>query len=215
VDRPADTAQTLSRGLDVLELLAAAKEGLTPTQISAELGLSRTIVYRLVSTLMDHGLARRAGDGTVTVGLAVLRLTENLLPSMREIARPVLERLAEDVGATAHFSVSDGGESLALSVVEPSTTTMHLAYRQGSRLPLGQGAVGRALLAAQEGQQGVFETHSEVIEGASGIAAAVPGLPGLAGAVGVVTFTVLRRDEIGPRVQLAADELGALLTAAR
>jgi hypothetical protein len=33
--------------------------------------------------------------------------------------------------------------------------------------------------------------------------------------VGVVTFTVLRRDEIGPRVQLAADELGALLTAAR
>jgi DNA-binding IclR family transcriptional regulator len=134
---------------------------------------------------------------------------------MRESARPVLERLAEDVGATAHFSVSDGGESLALSVVEPSSTTMHLAYRQGSRLPLGQGAVGRALLAAQEGQQGVFETHSEVIEGASGIAAAVPGLPGLAGAVGVVTFTVLRRDEIGPRVQLAADELGALLTAAR
>lgn len=209
----ADTAQTLSRGLDVLELLAEDKAGLTPARIAAQLGLSRTVVYRLTGTLAEHGLVRRGDDGVFRVSLGVLRLTRNLLPATREIVQPVLERLAEDTGAAAHFSVSDGGDSLALAVAEPSSTTVHLAYRQGTRLPLPQGAVGYALLAAQRGERGIFETQGEVIEGATGIAAAVPGLPGLAGAVGVVTLTQLRRDETGERVQAAVGELTALLGA--
>jgi DNA-binding IclR family transcriptional regulator len=208
---PADTAQTLSRGLDVLELLAGARLGLTPARIAEELGLSRTIVYRLVGTLAEHGLVRRDGAGVFRVSLGVLRLTRNLLPATSELVRPVLERLAEDIGAAAHFSVSDGGDSLALAVAEPSSTTVHLAYREGTRLPLAQGAVGHALLAAQRGERGLFETQGEVIDGATGIAAAVPGLPGLAGAVGVVTLTTLRRAETSVRVQAAADEIAALL----
>ncbi len=209
--KPADTAQTLSRGLDVLELLAGSVAGLTPARIAEELNLSRTIVYRLVGTLADHGLVRRGGNGVFRVSLGVLRLTQNLLPATRELVQPVLHRLAEDTGAAAHFSVSDGGDSLALAVAEPGSTTVHLAYRQGTRLPLGQGAVGHALLAAQRGERGIFETQGEVIDGATGIAAPVPGLAGLAGAVGVVTLTQLRRDKTGDRVQAAADQLAALL----
>lgn len=212
MSRPADTAQTLSRGLDVLELLASTNGGLSPTQISNQLGLSRPIVYRLVTTLVQHGLARRTEDGTISIGLGVLRFTGNLLPMLRHRVRPVLERLAEDVAATAHFSVRDGGDSLALSVVEPSRTTLHLAYREGSRVPLTQGALGRALVAAERGETGTFETHGEVIEGATGVAAAVPGLPGIVGAVGIVTLPPLRREAIGSRVEQAARELRELFT---
>ena len=209
---PADTSQTLSRGLDVLQLLGDAKTGLTPTQIASELGLSRTIVYRLVSTLVDHGLVRRDDGGVCRISLGVLRLTQNLLPATRDLVLPALERLAADVGAAAHYAVSDGGDSLALAVAEPSTTTIHLTYRQGSRLPLGQGAIGRALVAARRGERGVFETRGEIIEGATGIAAPVPGMAGMAGAVGVVTLTRLR-PEAADRVQAAADEIAAVLGA--
>jgi DNA-binding IclR family transcriptional regulator len=198
----------------VLELLAASKDGMTSSQLSSSLGLSRTIVYRLVGTLIDHGLVRRYDNGMLGIGLAALRLTENLFPMLREVARPVLERLSEDLSSTAHFSVADGNDSLAIQVVEPRNTTFHLAYRNGSRHPLGLGALGKALVAAKAGQHGVFESHGELIAGATGVAAAVPGLPGLSGAVGIVTLTPLTTRVIGPRVQAAADELVAAITSA-
>ena len=56
---PAETSQTLDRGLQVLEVLADHPEGLTVTQLARELDVSRTIVYRLVVTLEQHGLLRR------------------------------------------------------------------------------------------------------------------------------------------------------------
>ena len=55
----AETSQTLDRGLRVLEVLAGTPGGLTITALAAEVGVNRTVVYRLVATLEGHGLARR------------------------------------------------------------------------------------------------------------------------------------------------------------
>ena len=147
-----DTSQTLGRGLDVLELVAGSPDGLTPAQVAAELELSRTIVYRLIGTLVDHRLLRRGPDGVLTAGLGTLRLTQNIAPTLRDGARDVLEKLAEDLGATAHLVIAEGEEALAVSVVEPRHTTFHVAYRTGSRTPLGTGALGEALLASRRGE---------------------------------------------------------------
>ncbi len=209
--RTADTAQTLSRGLDVLKFVAASATPLTMTEIATGLGLNRTVVYRLVGTLVEHGLVRRTADGRLSVGLGVLSLTENFYPSLRESALPVLERLAEDVQATAHLAVADGDESLAICVVEPTSTTFHLAYRPGARHPLGKGAVGKALAAAAKGEDGVFVTHGEPTAGATGVVAAVPDLPGLPAAIGVVTLTELGWQHFEPRVVAAKRELADVL----
>ena len=53
-----ETSQTLDRGLQVLELLSDHPEGLTVTDIAAKLGVGRTVVYRLVATLDQHGFLR-------------------------------------------------------------------------------------------------------------------------------------------------------------
>lgn len=206
-----DTSQTLGRGLDVLELVAASAEGLTPAQIAAQLELSRTIVYRLVGTLVEHRLVRRNSEGLLTAGLGTLALSQNIAPTLRHGSREVLEQLAEDLGATAHLAIVDGEEALAVSVVEPRTTTFHLAYRTGSRTPLGVGALGRALTAARAGEGGVYESEGELIGGAKGVVAAVPGSPSLAWCVGVVTLASMDTSTWGPRVRAAATELGALL----
>ena len=66
---------------------------------------------------------------------------------LRDLAVPVLRALAESVGCTAHLTVADGEEALALAVVEPSWTDFHVAYRVGSRHPLNRGAAGKAILA--------------------------------------------------------------------
>lgn len=208
---PADSAQTLSRGLDVLKYLAASTEPRTPTQVAADLGLNRTVVYRLVGTLVEHRLVRRTADGALSVGLGVLSLTENFYPSLREASQPVLERLAEDLRATAHLAVADGTESVAVCVVEPRSTNFHLAYRPGTRHPLDRGALGEALQAAADGTRGVFVSHEQLTAGATGVVAAVPGLPGLPAAIGVVTLSDHDWSHFPDRVADSVDELTAAL----
>src|SRR5262245_51688788 len=100
----AETSQTLDRGLRVLEVLAATPAGLTVTELAHVVGVNRTVVYRLVTTLEQHGLARRDPAGRLHVGLGVLALARGLQPVLRELAAPVLRALAERLGCTSHLT---------------------------------------------------------------------------------------------------------------
>ena len=129
----AETSQTLDRGLRVLKLLADTDHGLTVTELAAKLGVNRTVVYRLLATLEQHSLVRRDLGGRARVGLGVLGLAHQVHPLLREAALPALRSLAEDIGATAHLTLVDGSEALAVAVVEPTWTDYHVAYRTGFR----------------------------------------------------------------------------------
>lgn len=214
----AETSQTLDRGLRVLSVLAQAPSGLSVTELAAEVGVNRTVVYRLVATLVQHGLARRDDSGRLHVGLGVLTLARGLQPVLRERANPVLRALAEDLGATAHLTLADGGEALAIAVVEPSWTDFHVAYRVGARHPLDQGAAGRAILLARDIAAGravgerFVQTVGELQPGARGLASPVVGVDGLEASVGIVTLGDLDAAAAGPRVSAAAAEVARRLS---
>ncbi|MFF2845488.1 IclR family transcriptional regulator [Streptomyces sp. NPDC058001] len=221
----AETSQTLDRGLRVLKLLADTDHGLTVTELSTKLGVNRTVVYRLLATLEQHALVRRDLGGRARVGLGVLRLGRQVHPLVREAALPALRSLAEDIGATAHLTLVDGTEALAVAVVEPTWTDYHVAYRTGFRHPLDRGAAGRAILAAR--QSGLAKgsakgsakgadpayilTHGELEAGASGAAAALLGVTGVEGSVGVVMLSDSVPERVGPRVVDAAREVADAL----
>ena len=120
-----ETSQTLDRGLAVLQLLGSREHasGLTVTELAALLGVGRPVVYRLVATLEARDFVTRREDGRIRLGLAITRLSASVLPLLREGALPALRALADEVGATAHLTVVDGGEALAIAVVEPSWTS--------------------------------------------------------------------------------------------
>ena len=207
-----ETSQTLDRGLRVLMVLAATPAGLTVTELAAAVQVNRTVVYRLISTLEQHALVRRDRQGKLHVGLGVLQLSAAVQPVLREVAAPVLRVLAEKVGCTAHLTVSDGEEALALSVIEPSWTDFHVSYRVGARHPLDRGAAGRAILAGREsGGPAYVATTGELQPGARGIAASVLGVDGLEASVGIVTLDDIDVDRLGPQVVAAAHELASLL----
>ncbi|WP_326796113.1 helix-turn-helix domain-containing protein [Streptomyces sp. NBC_01808] len=217
---PAETSQTLDRGLRVLKLLADTDHGLTVTELSHKLGVNRTVVYRLLATLEQHALVRRDLGGRARVGLGVLRLGRQVHPLVREAALPALRALAEDVGATAHLTLVDGSEALAVAVVEPSWTDYHVAYRAGFRHALDQGAAGRAILRGRGLGPGACETdaelalaltHGELEAGASGAAAPLLGVSGIEGSVGVVMLHEIVPGEVGSRVVSAAREVAQAL----
>ncbi len=231
----AETSQTLDRGLRVLKLLADTDHGLTVTELAAKLGVNRTVVYRLLATLEQHALVRRDLGGRARVGLGVLRLAHQVHPLLREAALPALRSLAEEIGATAHLTLVDGNEALAVAVVEPSWTDYHVAYRTGFRHPLDRGAAGKAILegrlrnAARRtvpapacagapapqpehgGEPGYVLTHSELEAGASGAAAPLLGVTGIEGSVGVVMLAESVPERVGQRVMAAAREVSEAL----
>lgn len=207
----AETSQTLDRGLRLLTLLAEASGSISVTEAASALGLNRTVVYRLVTTLEEHGLVRRSSNGRLSLGFAVLTLAAKVHPMLRQAALPALRELAEDVGATAHLTVADGGEALAVAVVEPSWTSFHVAYRVGTRHDLRRGAAGRAILAGRVGDVSYVSSEGELQQGASGIAAAVVGVPTVEASVGVVALTGLDQAAVGPRVVRAAADVARRL----
>jgi DNA-binding IclR family transcriptional regulator len=209
---PAETSQTLDRGLRVLDVLASSADGLTVTELAARLAVNRTVVYRLVSTLEQHALVRRDPRGRLHVGLGVLHLASAVQPVVRDLAVPVLRELAESVGCTAHLTVADGEEALALAVVEPSWTDFHVGYRVGSRHPLDRGAAGRAILLGRTDGAPYSITTGELQPGARGLAAPVRGVEGLSASVGIVTLADIDVDEIAPQVLAAAAEVASRLS---
>lgn len=204
VYRAGETAQTLDRGLRLLYLVADTPDGLTVTEAADRLGVGRAVVYRLVGALTSHGLVRRDGAGRLRLGAGVLHLARRAHPLVIEAALPALRRLAEEVGATAHLTIAEGTEAVALAVVEPTWTAFHVAYRAGSRHPLARGAAGRAILAGRSGSPDPVTTAGELQAGAFGVAAPVLGVDGLDASVGVVALGALELSEVGPQVMAAA-----------
>jgi DNA-binding IclR family transcriptional regulator len=208
---PRETSQTLDRGLRLLELLAEHDEPRPVKALADALGVARPIVYRMLATLEAHGLAAPDGAGRYRLGLGVVRLTAKVVPSLRAAAEPHLRRLANEVGATAHLTLADGDEAVAIVVVEPSATPYHVAYRTGTRHPLGQGAAGRAILGGRTTRpRRWYVTTGELQPGATGLACPL-GHDAFEASVGVVTIGGLTERAVGPAVAATAERIRATL----
>ncbi|BCK57976.1 transcriptional regulator [Nocardia wallacei] len=195
---PTDGAQTLERGLAVLVELSRHPDGLTIAQVATACGLHRSITTRLLVSLQRTGFARRDESGAYRVGPAVAELLGRARPRLREVAGPVLERLARTVDATASLVEVIDGFAVTTLVAEPPTDGPRFSYRLGNRDPLDRGAGGVAALAAappRPGEpdrvaaaraEGCLVTHGELNLGAHAIAAPLPGW-GRPTAINIVT----------------------------
>jgi len=210
-----ETSQTLDRGLRVLELLSAHPEGLSVTEIASELDVGRTVVYRLVATLDQHGFLRRSPDGRCRLGVAALSLSRQIQPMLRDSALPVLRRLADTIGATAHLTLLDGEESLVVAVMEPARTDIHVAYRVGARHPAERSIAGRAAVASRPSgrttEPNLVLSGQDAQVGGYAVAAPVHGVPWLEASVGVVSITDLDPAKVGPIVLTAAADVARLM----
>ncbi|KRC66146.1 IclR family transcriptional regulator [Aeromicrobium sp. Root236] len=200
----AETAQTLDRGLRILALVAGSDSRFTINEIAESLGISRTVAYRLIVTLEEHDLLHRDDQGRIGAGFGMMAFRNAYLPELKSRATPALTRLADASGATAHLTIADGDDAVALVVVEPSRSDMHVAYRVGARHRLDTGAAGKAILLGRADADGVASTSGELQPGAAGLAAPVRGVPGLEASVGIVSLHDIDAATVEPLVLAAA-----------
>jgi DNA-binding IclR family transcriptional regulator len=140
-------AQTLLRGLDVLQVVVDADRPMSVSQVAEAAQLDRSVTYRLLRTLESRRLVtQRSGQG-FQAGLGLLRLMPRLRQTLAEEARPILADLARSTQATAVLSIRDLDEELCLLCVQPPGDGPFIGFREGAAGPLGRGASTLALLA--------------------------------------------------------------------
>ena len=87
-------SQTLSRGIRLLEELADARTPLTIDDLAARVELHRSVAYRLLRTLEDHGLVTRDAAGAVRLGTGLAALAAGVAADLQaEGHRPSLRLL--------------------------------------------------------------------------------------------------------------------------
>ena len=221
------TLQTLSRGIQVLELISRSATGLQIADIAKALGVHRAIAYRLVATLEEHLLVNRDTDGRIVIGGGIVALSDRYQPQLRAEALPILRLLAEDSGGTAFLCIAQGDECVAIEVAEPQKPLLKVSYRVGSRHPVTRGAAGLAIAMQrpalssdpkdlQEARRNGFAlTHGQLQAGAIGVAAPLAHSsrpsPGAEACIGVVAMHTLDTEQATAAVLLHRDRLLAAL----
>ena len=146
-------SQSLERGLAILSTFQSARPLLGVSDLSREVGLSRSTTHRYVSTLAALGyLQQDAETRKYRLGPRVLDLGFSAINSMelRHICAPHLKALSDATGHTVNMAVLDGADIVYIERCQSSRAErreIDLNLHIGSRLPAYCTSMGKVLLA--------------------------------------------------------------------
>lgn len=146
-----DTVSALERGISVLRCFTEERPVLGHAELARITGIPRPTVNRLAATLLAMGMLKQAPGGErFTLGPGVVSLSRVFLGSLdvRAVARPLMQAVAEDVGAALYLAVRDGMEMVLIEACRPRSSMLSARLDVGSRAPLANSALGRAYLSA-------------------------------------------------------------------
>jgi len=138
-------SQTLLRGLDVIDVVAAGPIRLG--DLASRLGLTRSTAHRLASALIDRRYLSFAPQSGYSLGPRLLELGFRVRDELDlpRIAAPHLQRLALLTEDTVHLGVLDRGRVLYLDKIT-GRRRINISSRIGELRPVTSTALGKALL---------------------------------------------------------------------
>lgn len=151
-EKPATGAQTLIRGLTLLELVAAGVGDVKG--LSEKLGSPRSTVHRMLSNLIAEGYLHHVPYKGYTLGYKLIYLGARAREQrpLSQLARPHLEQLAKTCGDTVHLGEVDGSCVLYLDKLSGGKG-LEMRSRIGQRMPLASTGVGKALMLGLDEQR--------------------------------------------------------------
>lgn len=144
----ADFVEALARGLRVMRCFGPGVKSLGNLELAQLTGLPKSTVSRIVYTLTSLGYLRYHTDtGRYSPGYGVLALGFGLLANLevRQLARPLMEELAQATGAAVALGTFDGEAMTYVDAVHGSSA-LYLRLPVGHRLG-PDSTMGRAYLA--------------------------------------------------------------------
>lgn len=147
-DRSSDQAvQSIERALLILETLGQNSQGIGVTELGQSVGLHKSTVHRLLSTLMTFGYVEQDKDSErYRPGIKILGLGLEVLNNLdfRKEALPYMKELVEISRETVQLAVLDYGEVV---IVERDHSPETIIVNLGLRADVHCTAEGKVLLA--------------------------------------------------------------------
>ena len=139
---------TVHKAMAVISAFSYADPVLGVSELSRRLGLGKSTVHRILTTLADDGFVERTPDERYRLSIKMYELGQQVAASieLREIVHPALERLRNETGETAHVAVLSGTDVVYVDRLE-SPHMMRLLTRLGRRRAAHATSSGKCLLA--------------------------------------------------------------------
>ena len=151
--KQASWSQSLERGLAILSAFGSDRSTIGVSELSRDLGLSRSTTHRYIATLTALGYLQQDADSKrYRLGPRVLDLGFAAIDAMdiRDLSVPHLQQLCDATGFTVNLAILDGIDVVYIERCRTSHAgqrAIDLNLHVGSRLPAYCTAMGKALLA--------------------------------------------------------------------
>lgn len=148
-------APALSKGLDILELMASEEEGLSLGQVAEKLGRSKGEIFRMLVVLEERGYIYLPPDSdTYTLTLKIFELAHRhaYVKRLSSAAEPVMRKLAFTIEQSCHLVIYFNGRGIII-VQQDSPAERGLSVRLGATAPLPNTCSGHVLLAFVEAER--------------------------------------------------------------
>ena len=146
-----DISLTFAKGMDVLKAFDAAHTHLSIADIVRITGYDRAAVRRLVLTLVHLGYVRQSGR-VFSLTPHILILAGGFLQGrgFGKSIQPLIKSCSRELGEAISLAMIDGLEAVYVAHAGVEDYMVSFGFTIGSRVPLLQTAIGRALLAFGE-----------------------------------------------------------------
>ena len=141
------TVQSIDRAFQVLKALAIEPSGVT--DLAQRIGLPKSTVSRMLSSLEEQGAVARAEDGAVySIGMGLVELAGavDATAALATAVRPHLVWLSDQLGEAAGFSVPTGYVIQYMVQVE-SPNPVQVRDYTGLMVPMHVGPSGLCVMA--------------------------------------------------------------------
>lgn len=143
------SAPALEKGLDILELLADAPDGLNLGEIVTRLDRTIGELFRMLVVLEQRGYVTTQPDSDKYIlTLRLFNLAHRFPPVKRliSVATPIMKRLAYAIEQSCHLVIYYEGKGHVIAQQDPPSDRM-LVVRLGAEVPLASTCSGHLLLA--------------------------------------------------------------------
>ncbi|WP_191602123.1 IclR family transcriptional regulator [Marinomonas algicola] len=139
---------TLSKGLSVIEALAAEPKGIGVSELSRNLELTKSNTFRLLQTLIVSGYVRQDQNKQYFATMKSWKIGQMIMEKLDlpRLSISQMQYLSSITGEAVYLSVLDGLSTLYIEKIE-STKGIRTYTPKGGNAPIHCVATGKALLA--------------------------------------------------------------------
>lgn len=146
-DKNVSGIQVIDRAVTLMDALAREAGPASLKILAAESGLHPSTAHRILAALSEHGLIDRDEAHHYRLGPRLLQWSGRVGAGLdvRQLARPVMEWLRDQVGESVNLTTREGDQMVYIERAIPNRM-MRVEQVIGSRAPLHVTAVGKLML---------------------------------------------------------------------